>query len=74
MLIHVGTKGVTTIGKLDSEGNVVQKTDLNWECLVLSPAAFQEIIEALLKQKKLMEDQEAASLAAAVSTLTSEST
>ena len=72
MLIHVGTKGVTTIGRLDESGNVVQKTELNWECAVLSPPAFQEILEALQNQKKSMEDQEAASLAAAASTLTAE--
>lgn len=74
MLIHFGTKAVTTIGRLDADGNVVQKTDLNWECPVLSEPAFKEILEALLRQKQSMVDQEASEAAAAVSTLTAEST
>lgn len=66
MLIHFATKAVTTIGRLDADGNVVQKTDLNWECAVLSKEAFEEILDALLRQKKAMEDQEAAQAAATV--------
>lgn len=57
MLVHVGTKGVTTIGQVDGDGNVVRTWTLNWDIPVLSAEAFGQIVASIQNQKKAIGDE-----------------